>query len=147
MVAGRLSPAPERQAGRQRPGQARSGIARSRARAVLNSIAHGQRFGRWSLTRRAERVSRPATANSRRRSVLVVTIPAPRPIRAVQRARLWAITWTASQAPLAANLPDGRWLRPTPYLRSRMAFSISAWRRWSASSSRVWPSRSVMKAW
>ena len=35
--------------------------------------------------------------------------------------------------------------RPTPYLRSRMAFSISAWRRWSASSSRVSPSRSVMK--
>ena len=42
--------------------------------------------------------------------------------------------------------PDGRWFRPTPYLRSRMAFSISAWRRWSASSSRVSPSRSVMKA-
>ena len=36
-------------------------------------------------------------------------------------------------------------VQPTPYLRSRMAFSISAWRRWSASSSRVSPSRSVMK--
>ena len=41
--------------------------------------------------------------------------------------------------------PEGRWLRPTPCLRSRMAFSISAWRRWPASSSRVSPSRSVMK--
>ena len=61
------------------------------------------------------------------------------------RARLWAITCTASQAPLAAKRPDGMWFRPTPYLRSRMAFSISAWRRWSASSSRVSPSRSVMK--
>ena len=35
---------------------------------------------------------------------------------------------------------------PTPYFRSRMAFSISAWRRWSASGARVSPSRSVMKA-
>ena len=33
---------------------------------------------------------------------------------------------TASQAPLAANFPDGRWLRPIPYLRSRMVFSIPA---------------------
>ena len=39
----------------------------------------------------------------------------------------------------------GRWLSPTPYLRSLMAFSTSTWRRWSASSSRVSPSRSVMK--
>ena len=59
--------------------------------------------------------------------------------------QVWAITCTASQAPLAAKRPDGMWFRPTPYLRSRMAFSISAWRRWSASSSRVSPSRSVMK--
>ena len=70
-----------------RDGQARSGIARSRSRAIANSAAHGQPAGRWSLTRRAERVSRPTRPNSRRRSVFVVTIPAPRPIRAVQRAR------------------------------------------------------------
>ena len=38
-----------------------------------------------------------------------------------------------------------RWFSPTPYLRSRIAFSISAWRRWSASSSSVSSSRSVMK--
>ena len=25
--------------------------------------------------------------------------------------------------------PEGMWFKPTPYLRSRMAFSISAWRR------------------
>jgi hypothetical protein len=48
---------------------------------------------------------------------VVVTIHASRPIRAVQRARLWAITWTAGQAPFAANLPDGRWSRATAYLR------------------------------
>ena len=35
----------------------------------------------------------------------------------------------SSQAPLAAKRPDGMWFSPTPYLRSRMAFSTSAWRR------------------
>ena len=30
------------------------------------------------------------------------------------------MTCTASQAPLAANRPNGRWLSPTPSLRSRM---------------------------
>ena len=49
-----------------------------------------------------------------------------RPMRAVQRARLCAITCTASQAPLAAKRPEGRWFSPTPYLRSRIAFSTSA---------------------
>ena len=34
------------------------------------------------------------------------------------------MTCKASQAALAANLPEGRWLRPTPYLRSRIAFSL-----------------------
>ncbi len=43
-----------------------------------------------------------------------------------KQARLWAITCTANQAPLAANRPEGRWFRATPYFRSRMAFSISA---------------------
>ena len=46
--------------------------------------------------RRAERVSLPAREKNRRRSVLVVTIRSPRPIRAVQRARLCAITCIAS---------------------------------------------------
>ena len=44
--------------------------------------------------------------------VLVITVRSPRPIRAVQRARLCAITWTASQAPLAAKRPDGMWFSP-----------------------------------
>ncbi len=125
--------------------QAGSGMARSRARARLTFSSHGQRLGRCRVSWRAERVSRPAREKNRRRRVLVVTIRSPRPIRAVQRARLCAITCTASQAALAAKRPEGRWFSPTPYLRSRMAFSISAWRRWSASSSRVSPSRSVMK--
>ena len=44
-------------------------------------------------------MSLPAMEKKRRRRVLVVTICSPRPMRAVQRARLWAITCTASQAP------------------------------------------------
>ena len=130
-------------AGRRHP--PRDGRARNRARARLNWFSQGQRFGRCKVRRRAERVSRPAREKNRRRRVLVVTSCWPRPMRVVQRARLWAITCTASQAALAAKRPEGRWFSPTPYLRSRMAFSISAWRRWSASSSRVSPSRSVMK--
>ena len=130
-------------AGRRR--QSGDGRARNRARARLNWFSQGQRWGRCKVRRRAERVSRPAREKKRRRRVLVVTTCSPRPMRAVQRARLWAITCTASQAALAAKRPEGRWFNPTPYLRSRMAFSISAWRRWSASGSRVAPSRSVMK--
>ena len=53
--------------------------------------------------RRAERLSRPAIEKKRRRRVLVVTTCSPRPMRAVQRARLCAIIWTASQAALAAK--------------------------------------------
>ena len=73
--------------------QAGSGIACSRARARLNCSSHGRRLGRCRVRRRAERVSRPAREKNRRRRVLVVTICLPGPIRAVQRARLWAITW------------------------------------------------------
>ena len=121
------------------------GIARNLARARLNWVSQGQRWGRCKVRRRALRVSRPGREKKRRLRVLVVTTCWPRPMRTVQRARLWAITCVASQAALAAKRPEGRWLRPTPYLRSLMAFSTSAWRRWSASSSRVSPSRSVMK--
>ena len=52
--------------------------------------------------------------------------------RPVQRARLWASTWTASQAP-SGKRP---WLRPT--------FEVMAISAWSARS-RVSPPRSVMK--
>ena len=75
------------------------GSARNLARAPLNWASQGQRWGRCKVRRRAERVSLPAMEKKRRRRVLVVTICSPRPMRAVQRARLWAITWTASQAP------------------------------------------------
>ena len=75
------------------------GSARNLARAPLNWASQGQRWGSCKVRRRAERVSLPAMEKKRRRRVLVVTICSPRPMRAVQRARLWAITCTASQAP------------------------------------------------
>ncbi len=52
-----------------------------------------------------------------------------------------------SQAALAANLPEGQCRSPTPALRSRIASSTVAWRRWSWSSSTAVPTRSVTKAW
>ena len=91
-------------AGRRR--QAGNGRARNRARAPLNWFSQGQRWGRCKVRRRAERVSRPAIEKNRCRRVLVVTTGSPRPMRAVQRARLCAITWTASQAALAAKRPE-----------------------------------------
>ena len=54
--------------------QAGSGMARSRAKARLNCSSQGQRRGRCRVSRRAERVIRPAKAKTRRRRVLVVTI-------------------------------------------------------------------------
>ena len=69
-----------------------------RARARLNWVSQGQRWGRCRVRRRAERVIRPAREKNRRRRVLVVTTCSPRPVRAVQRARLCAITCIASQA-------------------------------------------------
>ena len=84
-------------------------------RARLNWVSQGQRWGRCKVRRRAERVSRPAIEKKRRRRVLVVTTGPPRPMRAVQRSRLCAITWTASQAAsyLSRSLPasaDGAFL-------------------------------------
>ena len=131
--------------GCRRRRQAGSGRARNRARARSNWASQGQRCGRCSVRRRAERVIRPASGEE----------PPPEGLGghhllAQTDARCPAgdvvgHTCTASQAALAAKRPEGRWFNPTPCLRSRMAFSISAWRRWSASSSSISPSRSVMK--
>ena len=97
-------------AGRRR--QAGDGKARNRARARLNWFSQGQRWGRCKVRRRAERVSRPAREKKRRRRVLVVTSCWPRPMRAVQRARLWAITWTASQAGVGGEAARGEMVQP-----------------------------------
>ena len=81
-------------------------MACSRAMARLNWVSQGQCWGRCRVRRRAKRVIRPTREKNRRRRVLVVTICSPRPMRVVQRARLCAITCTASQAPLAAKRPE-----------------------------------------
>ena len=77
-------------AGGRRRRQAGSGKARNRASARSNWAPQGQRCGRCRVRRRAERVIRLARPKNRRRRVLVVTTCSPRPIRAVQRAMLWA---------------------------------------------------------
>ena len=87
----------------------------------------------------AERVSRPAREKNRRRRVLVVAIrrSAPGPAGQVVGHRL-----DGQPGAVGGEAARGEiWFSPTPYLRSRMAFSISAWRRWSASSSSNSPSR------
>ena len=76
--------------------------------------------------RRAERVSRPA--RDRRRRVLVVAIRSPRPIRAVQR-QVVGHRLDGQPGAVGGDAARGEMVQPEPYLRSRMAFSISAWRR------------------
>jgi hypothetical protein len=71
----------------------------------------------------------------------------PSPSAATQRSRLWARVASSAQAALARNTPDGQWQSPAPCLRSRMASSTTAWRRWSASNTTALPVRSVTKAW
>ena len=53
-------------------------------------------------------------------------------MRSVQRPRLWALRLKAIQATLAKKRHEGRWLSPTPYLRSLMVSSQTAWRQSSA---------------
>ena len=115
-IAGTLG---QLQAGRQ----AGNGMACSRAKARLNWVSQGQRRGRCKVRRRAERVIRPTRAKTRRLRVLVITVRSPRPIRAVQGQVM------RHHLDRRQRSADGMWFSPTPYLRSRMAFSTSAWRR------------------
>ncbi len=57
--------------------------ARNWARAPINWIPQGQRWGRCNVRRRAERVIRPPRARTRRLRVLVARVRSLRPIRAV----------------------------------------------------------------
>ena len=72
--------------GNRRGRQVGRGMARNRAKAQLNWVSQGQRWGRCRVRRRAVWVSRPAMEKKRRRRVLVVTSCSSRPMRAVQRA-------------------------------------------------------------
>ena len=106
--------------------QAGSGRARNRAKARLNWFSQGQRWGRCRVRRRAERVSRPAREKKRRRRVLVVTSCSPRPMRTVQR----AITCTASQAPLAAQLSRVNYICRTHCLNKTVTQRVDGGCRW-----------------
>jgi hypothetical protein len=97
-----------------------------RGEGVVELLGPCQRSGRCKVSLRAERVIRPGVRRCRRRRVSVAISVSPSPIRLVQRARLWAVTFKLSQAALAPNFPDGKWLSPTPYLRSRIASSTTA---------------------
>ena len=120
-IAGTLG---QLQAGRQ----AGNGMACSRAKARLNWVSQGQRRGRCKVRRRAERVIRPTRAKTRRLRVLVITVRSPRPIRAVA-GQVMRHHLDRQPGAVGAKRADGMWFSPTPYLRSRMAFSTSAWRR------------------
>ena len=115
--AGSRQPPSSRAARSER--QTWSGIARRRARAAAKLIAQGQRAGRWSVRRRAERVSRPARLNSRRRSVFVVTIPSVSPMRAVQRARLLGQHLHPQPGPVNGEAPLRQVIEPHPRISDR----------------------------
>ena len=92
-------------------------MARSRARARLNWVSQGQRWGRCRVRRRAERVIRPAREKNAAGGSW--WSPPAHPDRSA-----------LSNGPGYASPVSGQaarlWFSPTPYFRSRMAFSTSA---------------------
>ena len=103
-------------AGCRRCRQLGNGMVRSLASALPNCVSQGQTRGRCRVRRRAERVSRPAREKKRRLRVSVVTTCSARPMRAVQRAMLWAIT----KKPLSHSQ------RSTSHLTTILTMSISS---------------------
>ena len=103
------------------------GNARNLARAPLNWASQGQRWvRRFKVRRRAERVSLPAMEKKRRRRVLVVTVLLAQ--TAARRPACQVVGDHLHRQPGAVGgeaSPRGDRFNPTPYLRSRMAFSIS----------------------
>lgn len=112
---------PGRPAATRRPGggakadesdQTATGSALIRSSASTKASRQGRRAGRWRVTLRAERVSRPGMASRRRRKVSSIRGEAPgEPIAWLQRARLWAIAASWVQAELAEKSPEGKWAR------------------------------------
>ena len=100
-------------AGCRRRRQAGSGRARNRARARSNWASQGQRCGRCSVRRRRRAGDPSGQGEEPPPEGLGGSPPArPRPMHAVQRAMLWAITCTASQAALAAKRARGEMVQP-----------------------------------
>ena len=75
----------------------------------------------------------------------MVAIRSPRPIRAVQRARLWAIVWTASQAPLAGEAARGEMVQPDAVLEVAYGILDLGVAAMVSLQFEQLPSRSVMK--
>ena len=104
--------------------QAGSGMAHSRAMARVNFLPTanaGEDQGK--AARRAGDPSPPSERRTAALRVLVVAIRSPRPMRAVQRARLCAILPVpASHGAVGGELPSsGMWFSPTPTSRSAIA--------------------------
>ncbi len=113
---------------------------RCRARARLNWVSQGQRCGRCRVRRRAERVSRPAREKNRRRRVLVVHLLAQTDPR---RPAGQVVGHHRPPGAVGGEAAGRHVVQTDAVLESRMAFSISAWRR-GGLQSRVSPSP-VMK--
>lgn len=95
--------------------QQRGGRLRTRWRAAVSVWVQGHRAGSRRVGRPLRLTSRAGTA-SRRRATVAATVSlwggCVRPMRAVQRAKLWAKAAQASQAALAVKLAEGLWARP-----------------------------------
>ena len=74
----------------------------------------------------------------------MVTTCSPRPMRAVQRAMLWAITCTA-RGGVGGEAARGEMVQPHTVLEVAYRILDLGVAGWSASSSSISPSRSVMK--
>ena len=106
-------------------------MERKLLRIVLNWSSHGHALGKCRILLPPDVVMRPGRFNIRVRRVFVVIDVAslPRPMRPTQRPRLWAMTLRVIQTALAQKRPDGRWFTPTPYFKSLITSSTTAWRR------------------
>jgi len=126
-VAGRR-PSRTDQARRQTTGR---GMERNLLRIVLNWSSHGHALGRCRVLLPPEVVIRPGMFKHSRAQVLVVMGRrfGPEADATTQRPRLWAMTLRVIQTALAQKRPDGRWFTPTPYFKSRITSSTTAWRR------------------
>ena len=121
--------------------QAGRGMARSTCHGATDWVSQGQTL--WQMQGEAAcRAGEPV--RPRRRTAAGGSwwsCCSPRPIRAVQRAQDRRRHHLYRQPSAVGGEAAGRHVvsESTPYLRSRMAFSISAWRRWSASLVRASP--------
>ena len=113
-------------------------MARSRARALLNWASQGQRCGRCSVEPSGQ--GEEPTPEGLGGHDLLTQTDARCPASEVVGHHL-----PRQPSPVGSESAGRQVVQPDAVLESRMAFSISAWRRWSASSSSVSPSRSVMK--